>query len=84
MFRTGLIYGQRSLTSICDEEFNNTLTWVTVMQESLEEGVSEAVACVLDLTPARTIIRSRVSLGLAQLDSEGRLEREDGRLRLQW
>ena len=83
VFRTGSIYGQRNLTDICDEEFNNALTWVIATQEPLEEDASEAVARVLDLTPARTAIRLRMSLGLAQLDSEGRLERKGGRLRLQ-
>lgn len=83
VFRTGSIYGQRNLTDICDEEFNNALTWVIATQEPLEEDTSEAVARALDLTPARTAIRSRMTAGLAQLEQEGRLERKDGRLRLQ-
>lgn len=83
VFRTGSIYGQRALTDICDEEFNNALTWVIATQEPLEEEASEAVARALDLTPGRTAIRSRMSAGLAALERDERLVRKNGRFHLQ-
>lgn len=78
VFRTGSIYGQRSLTDICDEEFNNALTWVIATEHPSEDEASEAVARALDLTPLRTDIRSRMTKGIAKLEQEGRLERKDG------
>ena len=83
MFRTGSIYGQRSLVDICDEEFNNALTWVIDTQQPLEDETSEAVARVLDLTPARTDIRQRMQDGLKSLEQTGRIRRLAGHLYLQ-
>ena len=83
VFRTGSIYGQRSLVDICDEEFNNALTWVIDTQQPLEEETSEAVARVLDLTPARTDIRQRMQDGLKSLEQTGRIRRLAGHLYLQ-
>lgn len=83
VFRTGSIYGQRALTDISDEEFNNALTWVIATQRPLEEEASEAVARVLDLTAARTSIRQRMAAALTLLAKEGHLERKDGRFHLQ-
>lgn len=83
VFRTGSIYGQRALVDICDEEFNNALTWVIDTQHPLEEETSEAVARVLDLTPARTDIRQRMQAGLKSLEQAGCLRRRAGHLCLQ-
>lgn len=83
VFRTGSIYGQRALVDICDEEFNNALTWVIDTQQPLEDETSEAVARVLDLTPARTDIRQRMQAGLKSLEQAGRLRRQAGHLYLQ-
>lgn len=83
VFRTGSIYGRRSLADICDEEFDNALTWVIATQSPLEDDASEAVAHALDLTSARTAIRSRMAAGLAKLDNAAKLERKNGRFHLQ-
>lgn len=82
VFRTGSIYGPRALVDICDEEFNNALAWVIDTQKPLEEETSEAVARVLDLTPARTEIRERMEAGLRALENANRLIRRNGRLSL--
>lgn len=82
-FRTGSIYGQRTITDICDEEFNNAVEWVIATQSPLEDEASEAVCRVLDLTPARTKIRPRMQLALARLEQSGRLVVKNGSYHLE-
>lgn len=82
-FRTGSIYGQRTITDICDEEFNNALEWVIATQSPLEDEASEAVCRVLDLTPARTKIRDRMQLALTRLEQSGRLVLKNGSYHLE-